>query len=76
MTLTRPYYQIINTKIRKTLLRITLSSKIWFQPACEQRLGQNFRGFDIRGVLYVYINHEIQGMPVGEKLAFSTPQYS
>ena len=25
---------------------------------------QNFRIFDIRGVLYVYINREIQGMPV------------
>ena len=25
---------------------------------------QNFRGFDIRGVPYVYINREIQGMPV------------
>ena len=27
-------------------------------------LCQNFRGFDIRGVPYVYINREIQGMPV------------
>ena len=27
---------------------------------------QNFRGFDIRRVLYVYINREIQGMPVFE----------
>ena len=27
-------------------------------------LRQNFRGFDIRGVPYVYINREIQGMPV------------
>ena len=25
---------------------------------------ENFRGFDIRGVPYVYINREIQGMPV------------
>ena len=28
---------------------------------------QNFRGFDIRGGPYVYINREIQGMPVCEK---------
>ena len=27
-------------------------------------LCQNFRGFDICGVPYVYINREIQGMPV------------
>ena len=27
-------------------------------------LCQNFRGFDIRGVPYVYINREIHGMPV------------
>ena len=27
-------------------------------------LCQNFCSFDIRGVLYVYINREIQGMPV------------
>ena len=27
-------------------------------------LCQNFRGFDIRGVPYVHINREIQGMPV------------
>ena len=25
---------------------------------------QNFRGFDIRGIPYVHINREIQGMPV------------
>ena len=25
---------------------------------------ENFRGFDIRGLPYVYINREIQGMPV------------
>ena len=29
-------------------------------------LCQNFRGFNIRGVPYVYINHEIQGIPVQE----------
>ena len=35
-------------------------------PAYEQLLGlcQNIRGFDIRGIPYVYINCEIQGMLV------------
>ena len=32
-------------------------------PSYEQGLVY-FRGFDIRGVPYVYINREIQGMPV------------
>ena len=30
----------------------------------EPLIYQNFRGFDICGVPYVYINREIQGMPV------------
>ena len=37
-------------------------------PAKGEDLCQNFRGFDFRGVPYVYINREIQGMSVIAKL--------
>ena len=39
---------------------------MWGYPRLWAGVGlyQNFRGFDILGVPYVYINREIKGMPV------------
>ena len=46
-------------------------------PNRESGSMSNFRGFDIRGLPTVYINREIQGMPVeGKKSGFKRKNIS
>ena len=65
----RPDTNLKQPKISMTL-KLVISSLVFefsgWLPSLWVGVGhcQNFRGFDIRGVPYVYINREIQGMPV------------